>query len=50
MLRMSALEIETLMPPHTIPNQQANRRGSLFADGVIDWLAWVASGQRLHAR
>jgi hypothetical protein len=44
MLRMSALEIETLMPSHTISNQQANRRGSLFADGVIGRLTWVASG------
>jgi hypothetical protein len=41
---MSALEIETLMPSHTTPNQQANRRGSLFADGVIGRLAWVARG------
>jgi hypothetical protein len=39
MSRMSAREFETLMP-----SQLANRRGSLFADGVIGRLAWVASG------
>ncbi len=45
MSRMSALEFETLMP-----SQLANRCGTLLVDGVIGRLAWVASGQRLHAR
>ena len=44
MLHVSALEIETLMPSHTIPNQQANRRGTLLVDGLIGRLARARSG------
>ena len=44
MLHVSALEIETLVPSHTMPTEQAIRRGTLLADGVIGRLARARSG------
>ena len=47
MLHVSALEIETPVPSHTMPTQQANRRGTLLVDGLIGRLARARSGESL---